>query len=533
MASTSNKPCPLTIDNFYENQKKIYDICGNVINKDKYLFIDILSTYLNEIVISIDVEIKNSARNSMINWREKKNPKLLSRFINNDDNINLINRSMNKITSANYMTIVEEINETLLQDNFRRLPDYCKYIFDIVIKKCLAEENFTKDYIQFLFGFSDNIAKYISQYITQFIKEVRKVSETNENIKDFTYFSYIKDIVSYKNIGCIYANIYIVLSANPTAKTQYNIDLNDNTLCENISQSFDIINSFLDWMPVNMDELNSRLYLMVGTMENVLSTIWYTLTEAQRNIINDTLNLAYNMNNIHNKIKFKILDIQDIIKHIKPLNTIATAPTAPTAPNAPNAPNAPVKTISKQSVTVDVSTTVVPSKPNPWNRISVNNNNSSAPNNSTNTNTNTNTNNSININTVKTNDRYKKSENRESASRDRRNNSRNNDRNNDRNRNDNLIVRNKNSNQQQTEEVVRKNMFSSLETNDNDVTGNNIDDGFIKIERKNNTTNTSNANIYRPKKTIEMALEGSKIYSAPNNNSDGKAKFNKKNKNSK
>ena len=86
MASTSNNPGPLTIDNFYENQKKIYDICGNVINKDKYLFIDILSTYLNEIVISIDVEIKNSARNSMINWREKKNPKLLSRFINNDDN---------------------------------------------------------------------------------------------------------------------------------------------------------------------------------------------------------------------------------------------------------------------------------------------------------------------------------------------------------------------------------------------------------------------------------------------------------------
>ena len=174
----------LSIDNFYENQKQIFDICGNIINKGKYPFIDILSNYLNDIVISIDVEIKNSARNSMINWREKKNPKLLSRFINNDDNINLINRSMNKITGTNYMTIVNEISESILLDNARRLPDYCKYIFDIVIKKCLNEESFTKDYIQFLFGFSGNIAKYISQYISQFLMEACKVFETNENIKD-------------------------------------------------------------------------------------------------------------------------------------------------------------------------------------------------------------------------------------------------------------------------------------------------------------------------------------------------------------
>ena len=31
------------IDMFYDNRKNIYDICGNVINKDKYPFIGILS----------------------------------------------------------------------------------------------------------------------------------------------------------------------------------------------------------------------------------------------------------------------------------------------------------------------------------------------------------------------------------------------------------------------------------------------------------------------------------------------------------
>ena len=99
----------ITVDNFYDNKKEIIDICDNFINKDRYPFIDILSTYLNDIVESIDIEIKNSARNSMINWREKKNPKLLSRFINNDDNVNIINRSMNKITATNGLAISKEI----------------------------------------------------------------------------------------------------------------------------------------------------------------------------------------------------------------------------------------------------------------------------------------------------------------------------------------------------------------------------------------------------------------------------------------
>ena len=169
--NNNNNNNKLSIDNFYEQQAKLYDICGNTINKDKYPFIDILSNYLKEIVVSIDCEINNSTQNSLINWREKKNPKLLARFINNDDNINLINRSINKITGTNYMNIITEITE-ILKDNARKTQDYCKYIFDSIIKKCLNEENFIKDYIQFLFSFDIHNAQHFSIYITQFIKEV-------------------------------------------------------------------------------------------------------------------------------------------------------------------------------------------------------------------------------------------------------------------------------------------------------------------------------------------------------------------------
>jgi hypothetical protein len=170
----------MSVDKFYEKQKQLYDICGEVINKEKYPFVDILSKYLTDIVGLIDIEIKNSARNSMINWREKKNPKLLSRLINNDENVNLINMSMNKITSSNIMNIANEISEALINDNYRKLPDYCSFLFDVVIKKCMIDEAFSKDYIRFLFGFKDNIANHLSENVKKFIEEANTYVKLKE-----------------------------------------------------------------------------------------------------------------------------------------------------------------------------------------------------------------------------------------------------------------------------------------------------------------------------------------------------------------
>jgi len=525
----------LTIDNFYENQKKMYDICGNVINKDKYPFIDILSTYLNDIVISIDVEIKNSSRNSMINWREKKNPKLLSRFINNDDNVNLINRSMNKITGANYSSIIAEITTTLLQDNMRKLPDYCKYIFDSVIKKCLNEENFTKDYIQFLFGFNDNIAKYISQYIAQFIKETHQLANTNENLKDLVYFGYVKDVVSYKNIGIIYGHIYLLLSASnaPNVKAHYTIDINNSVISNTITQSFNIINNFLDWLPVSIDELNSRLYFMIGMMETICSTVWNILSDNQQTCIKDVLNLAYNMNNIHNKIKFKILDLQDIIKNIKPIpkpentliqkpsviTTLATTPTTPPATVAMDTPELPTNTIS-QNATVQP----IIQRANPWTNIGKSKSNE--------------TNSSETVSSsqqqpIEQNNRqprnesnqYRKQNSNRNNNNSNRNGNKSDSRGDSRSRNSTNFTNKKTDKKEEI--IVRRNMFSGLEINDigdnnsnpdidNNVSTAGEDDGFIKIERK--SRNTSNASIYKPKKTMEIAIEGSKIYSGKSSN---------------
>ena len=303
------------IDKFYDNRKVLFDICGNIINKDKYLFIDILSTYLVDIVNSIDIEINKSTRNSMINWREKKNPKLLSKFINSDDNINIINRSMNKITSSNYMTIVDEISDALTQDNFRKIPEYCKYLFDTILKKCLNDELFIKDYLQFLVSFKSVIKTNINDHINNFITEISSLLYKNNSLASNTYLSFVKDVSNYYNIGIIFANLYII-------KSESNLFF-DNVKLFNFTESFvyekfmaclNIINNFLDWLPSDMTDLNGRIYLIFGIIEVIGNKLFELMNESDRNMFNDILTLIYNVNNIPNKIKFKVLDIQDIIK---------------------------------------------------------------------------------------------------------------------------------------------------------------------------------------------------------------------------
>lgn len=353
MSSAVSGAAKLSVDTFYDNKKNILDICGNFINEERYPFINILSGYLNDIVSSIDVEIKNSARNSMINWREKKNPKLLSRFINNDDNINLINRSMNKITGSNYGMIVAEITDSVIQDNPRRLPDYCKYLFDSIIKKCITDENFIMDYIKFLMGFDGLLAESITGFINQFIYEVGKVLTTNELFKEYIYFDFIKDVTQYKTIGIIYSTLYKVsVSVNPST-----LEITKDGIIANLTNTTAILANLLEWLPANIDELNGRLYLFIGITETLCNELWVDLGDVLRGNINDILEKAYAMSAIPNKIKFKILDLQDVIKSIKlpqvvipvpvPVPVPVAAPThAPLKVEADQLPAAPVASVA-------------------------------------------------------------------------------------------------------------------------------------------------------------------------------------------
>jgi hypothetical protein len=267
---------------------------------------NVLNTYLTDIVNSIDMEIKNSAR-SGINWREKKNPKLLSRFINNDENINTINRSINKITGQNYMEIINEITQSLEDGiNTHNLSDYTKYIFDSIIKKCLFEEAFCKDYVLFLTSFSGIIAQQINTHINKFIDEIYNVLDNKVSINGNPYFGYVKDVMQYKNIGVILGNMcnrHTIMQLASNVKT---LNINYKNMCENMMSNVESINNLIDWIPVNMDDLNVRVYLLIGIFESAFDNLSFHLTLKDIEIINECLNTIYTFSSISNKIKFKI-----------------------------------------------------------------------------------------------------------------------------------------------------------------------------------------------------------------------------------
>ena len=329
----------MAMNQFYKTKKDLFDIAGNVINSEKYPFINVLNSYLTDIVASIDMEIKNTSRNISINWKEKKNPKLLSRFINNDENINNINRSVNKVTGNNYLDIITEINESLVEDSTNKISDYSKYIFDCVIKKCMVEESFTGDYIKFLCAFKNNIGKHITTMLKNFEYNTMSIMDNSSGIKNNTYFDIIQDIIQYKNVGIFMGKLAVEGFTNGEELSKYFM-LNIESL----------INLF-DWQPVNMDDIMVRMYLAIGILESCHDKLLFKyFNEKNINIINNCFDMVYGYNGMNTKIKFKILDMKDLIKqkivHIKKSATPATSAT-------------PIKTLSEPALaSTSTSTTL-------------------------------------------------------------------------------------------------------------------------------------------------------------------------------
>jgi hypothetical protein len=74
------------------------------------------------------------------------------------------------------------------------------------------------------------------------------------------------------------------------------------------------IKDLLEWVPNDIDDLNGRIYLVFGIIETLGSSILENMGYADKQLLNEVLTLIYNMNSIPNKIKFKVLDIQDMVK---------------------------------------------------------------------------------------------------------------------------------------------------------------------------------------------------------------------------
>lgn len=441
---------------FYESKKDLFDIAGNVVNRDKYPFINVLDAYLTDIVAAIDSEIKNTTRNVAINWKEKKNPKLLSRFINNDDNINNINRSINKVTGQNYMEIIEEISSSLQEDATHKITDYSKYIFDCVIRKCMVEEAFTGDYIKFLLGFNQELGSHINQLIKKFVANVIAVMDNTDGIKNNPNFAMVRDVMQYKNIGII------------TGKLAVEGIIKASDLSVKLVANMDTVTTLFDWQPVNMDDLSVRMFLAIGIFESCFGDVLVNfIKDKELDAINECFNLVYGFAGVNNKIKFKILDIQDLIKKAKPV----TPKTAPVS-------TPPVTSVTSVTPVTPIPTNLVePSikKTNPVHQSTVK---------TTLTHTNTSTHQKQSLETQ--NNGYKTVKSHRS-----------------------VTV----TNHSQQQQPIQNQNTSKPTTNLAGIGNNmfNLLDEEIAAQTKNAT------NLYKPKKSADFALEGKDIYRGSRN----------------
>jgi len=205
-----------------------------------------------------------------------------------------------------------------MQDNFRKLPEYCNFLFDTILKKCLIDESFVNDYLYFLVSFKSSIKTNINDHINDFIKEILFLMHKNVSLQkndQCKITSFIKDVSQYYNIGIILANLFIInKNENNLLDNAIFINFTEGIMYEKISLCLQHINSFLEWLPSDMYDLNGRIYLIFGILETLKNKLLDIMPENDKVLLNDILNLIYNINNIPNKIKFKVLDIQYMIK---------------------------------------------------------------------------------------------------------------------------------------------------------------------------------------------------------------------------
>ncbi len=177
----------VSVTEFYAVRKQLFpnvlnSINTNTLSEDLTLIAQTISQYMSSIMPEIENEIKNIARQNAINWREKKNPKLLAKFINSDTNIAVFNREINKISMANCIQMMHNINNILNEpENIDKVYEYTKYIYKHIFQKCLHEELFSVDYIKFLIAFPAPVDTYFKNLIHQTITTINVLLQPNNN----------------------------------------------------------------------------------------------------------------------------------------------------------------------------------------------------------------------------------------------------------------------------------------------------------------------------------------------------------------
>jgi hypothetical protein len=266
----------------------------------------VLDKYLKDIIADISSEIDNISdfhKNSVV--VAKKNPRLLSKYINKDNNINLIKCEINKLASTNFSIILETVLNIINTVDSEKIVNYIDIIHTLLINKCYLEDN--------------NICNYV-----KFILEIGKLEKYSSIIELFN--SYLKNIfiicdgeISWlpgiKTESGISHKVEYFISVGRLLGELVKLNYQQLEIINHFNNNLQLANKHLDISSNTSQE--KRVQLIIGFSQTVDINKYIPIEELKKiaiemHILNES-KLAY-------KYKYRMMDWFDAIKKIVKLD---------------------------------------------------------------------------------------------------------------------------------------------------------------------------------------------------------------------
>jgi len=287
--------------------------------RDNKIDLGDLKSYLQDILISIELELNNVTKrnfNNLDNWRQRKNPNFMSNYSSKDKELLDINCEINKITKDNFKLIAVKMNDILLQnikdtndsEDNSKLERLGNYIIENIYHKCLQQELFTDNYINFLLNI-ESISKTVKIELSNLKNNFIKLLNDKE---DETYNNY--GIGKCKNIGYFYGILYKHKLVEKEIITH---------IFKHIKNLYDI----LEWSPIDISLVEKKINILIGFFSAAYNILWGELDSDTKRDVECHLRSLSTHKNVPIRIRFNILDINDkIIDNLKntsnSLNTV-------------------------------------------------------------------------------------------------------------------------------------------------------------------------------------------------------------------
>jgi hypothetical protein len=288
----------------------VYELKENLVDLSN------LESYLEDIILSIDKELSSNSIsfNQSDNWRTRKNPNFMSKYTNDDQIFLIINGEVNKLTDTNYksisMSLQIKIDESIVSNNdVNYLKNIAEYIVDNTFKKCVQQNLFALSYLKFLLSFVGELYKFIyTRIVYQKTHFINILNDYDKYKDDFDLLKNINFNDQYRSLGFLFGLVY-----------EDNI-LNYNDVIVPLIKTIKNFIYVLDWEPIDFDSLEKRLFIISGFIKSCVNKLWVEMNQNTQQDLKCQLLTFSNLSNLPVKMKFEILDIDDIIDNSIKIN---------------------------------------------------------------------------------------------------------------------------------------------------------------------------------------------------------------------